>query len=273
MRLAEEGRQYLDQERSASEATPQSSAARHAIILTALPVEYRAVRQHLQNLREETHEQGTVYEVGTFSTGNRNWEVLIAEIGAGNIGAAHEAERAIAHFDPGVAIFVGVAGGVKDVKLGDVVAATKIYGYESGKDRSIEFMVRPDVGESAYRLVQRARAEARKDDWRRRIVGETAEAVPTALVGPIAAGEKVVGSARSATAKFLGRSYGDTLAVEMEGRGFLAAAHANPSVAAIVIRGISDLLSGKVRADRAGWQDRAARYAGAFAFELLAKLE
>jgi hypothetical protein len=57
----------------------------------------------------------------------------------------------------------------------------------------------------------------------------------------------------------------------MEGRGFLEAAHIN-SVVATVIRGISDKLSGKARADGAGWQKRAADAASAVAFEMLAKL-
>jgi hypothetical protein len=88
------------------------------VILTALPVEYQAVRAHLTDLREEIHPQGTVYERGIFSSGDRSWEVGIVEIGPGGPGAAMEAERAINHFNPSVALFVGVAGGIKDVKIG-----------------------------------------------------------------------------------------------------------------------------------------------------------
>jgi nucleoside phosphorylase len=69
---------------------------KRAVILTALPVEYRAVRKHLSDCSEETHEKGTVYETGRFE----GWQVLIAEIGAGNETAAVEAERAIQHFSP-----------------------------------------------------------------------------------------------------------------------------------------------------------------------------
>lgn len=123
-----------------------------AVILTALPVEYQAVRIYLNNIHEETH-KGTVYERGAFAAGQWSWDVGIAEIGAGNAGAAFEAERAIAYFNSSIVLFVGVAGGLKDVKLGDVVVATKVYGYESGKAQNGAFLLRPDVGESSYRLI------------------------------------------------------------------------------------------------------------------------
>ena len=163
---------------------------RRAVILTALPVEYEAVRAHLKNLREEIH-KGTIYERGNFVAGECWWEIGIAQVGAGNSGAAFEAERAISYFDPHIVLFVGVAGGIKDVALSDVVAATRVYGYESGKAQRSSFLSRPDVGESSYRLVQRAKAEARKKDWLQRIRGrETVKASPPrAFVGAIAAGE------------------------------------------------------------------------------------
>jgi nucleoside phosphorylase len=240
-----------------------------AVILTALPVEYLAVRTHLTNLQEETNPQGTIYERGTFTANGQTWEVGIVEIGAGNSGAALETERAIAHFKPDVILFVGVAGGIKDVALGDVVAATEVYGYESGKAEET-FRRRPKVGSSAYGLEQRARAEAREPDWLQRLSSVPSPA-PQVYVAPIAAGEKVVASTKSEVFQFLRSNYGDAVAVEMEGFGFLSAAHANQRVSALVIRGISDLIYNKAEADEKGYKKIASRHASAFAFEILAK--
>lgn len=250
-------------------STLTTSPLRKAVVLTALPVEYSAVRAHLVELREVVHPAGTVYESGRFGEGADGWSVSVAEIGATNVRASMETERALSHFAPDVLLFVGVAGGLKDVAIGDVVAASKVYGYEAGKALAT-FQPRPDVGETSYRLEQRARAVARSTDWHRRIIGSPA--APRAFIGPIAAGEKVVADVRAPVFKFLRGQYGDALAIEMEGRGMLVAARANASVDAIVIRGISDLVDDKAAADAGGSQERAARHAAAFAFELLAKL-
>lgn len=248
-----------------------------AVILTALPVEYLAVRNHLIELREEIHPQGTIYERGKFITNRQEWEVGVAEVGAGNAGAAVEAERAIAYFEPDILLFVGIAGGIKDVAIGDVVVATDVYGYESGKVGE-QFFTRPKVGQSAYALVQRAKSEARKGEWLQRIPNSPASPLRV-FVDPIAAGEKVIASRESDIFHFLRASYNDAVAVEMEGFGFLNAAFAHPNIKAIVIRGISDLIEGKNddspesgQESEEVRQEKASHHASAFAFELLAKL-
>src|ERR1022692_2748564 len=125
-----------------------------AVIVTALPIEFSAVCEHLEDRKEDRHPQGTVYECGRFrpATG-REWEAIVIEIGAGNTGAAAEVERAITYCHPNVVLFAGVAGGLKEVAIGDVEAGSKVYGYESGKE-STGFKPRPSAHESNYRLTQ-----------------------------------------------------------------------------------------------------------------------
>jgi nucleoside phosphorylase len=241
------------------------------VILTALPVEYEAARVYLKDLQENVHE-GTVYELGRFPSGDRFWKVAIAEIGMGNASAASAAERAIAYFKPQLVLFIGVAGGLKDVQIGDVVAANKVYGVEYGKVDAKGFKPRPNVYNATHALEQRARAVARRQGWMKRLSLPLSDPPPMALIGPIAAGEKVLASTTSETWNLIKQSYGDALAVEMEGHGFLAALHANQHVEALIIRGISDLIDGKQTADAANSQKLAARHASAFAFEVLAKL-
>jgi nucleoside phosphorylase len=242
---------------------------RSAVVLTALHVETRTVLRHLTNVREQTVRGGTVFHYGRFD----EWDVAVAECGEGNVRAAATIERAIAHFHPEVALFVGVAGGVKDVAIGDALVCSKVYGYERGKDTGDGFKPRPAVNLSAYALEQRARAVKLKNSWQLRLSPELKHSNPQIYIGAIAAGEKVVASSVGKIAEFLRETYGDTLGVEMEGQGFLAGVHINAPVRGCVIRGISDLLDGKMDADKSGSQGRAADVASAVAFEMLATLD
>ncbi len=259
------------------------TAINWAVILTALGVEHKAVEAHLKplgqspHLSEEIHPNGTIYTQGQFQAHNCNWNVAIAQIDMGNASAAMEAVRAIEHFQPRVILFVGVAGGVKDVKIGDVVAASVVYGYECGKLIDDRTLPRPKLGEADYDLKQRAQAEARKDDWREQIrSGATSsETTSRVYVKPIAAGEKVIASRKTEVYEYLQKYYDDAIAVEMEGFGFLKATQQVQNVSAMVIRGISDLIDGKNEdsVEPEGIrQEKAARHASAFAFTLLAKL-
>lgn len=241
-----------------------------ALFLTALPVEYQAVQTHLYALQEVVHKD-SIYEQSIFATLTGSCEVGLVQVAPGNSTAAVEAERAITWFSPDILCFVGVAGGIKDVQLGDVVVATDVYHYETGKADST-FFQRPKMGRSSYDLLQRAQAEARKHDWLRFLKGTPPRQVPRIFIQPLAAGEKVITSTRSATWKHIRANYEDAVAVEMEGYGFLQAAYANQPMSALVIRGISDLIENKREADAANSQEIAARHASAFAFQILASL-
>jgi nucleoside phosphorylase len=128
-----------------------------AVILTALGLEYSAVREYLEqgDGLKERDERGTLYEIGTFTGRQGTWTVAIAETGEGNASAGIQLERAVMAFSPQVVLFVGVAGGRKDVKLGDVVAADAVYDYEAGEDTRSRYLPRIKTAAPSYRLVAR----------------------------------------------------------------------------------------------------------------------
>ncbi len=244
-----------------------------AVILTAIPLEYHAVKKHLDRLVEKKHPKGNIYEKGIFKGEYHDWEIGIAEVGAGNNTCALQTERAINFFNPEVILFVGIAGGIKDLNLGDVVAAEKAYGYESGKVSKSGFLTRPVAGMSSFEIFERAKADSKKQEWKLRLPKFYRRKKLKVITKPIAAGEKVVAKKRSEVYKLIYGSYNDTVAVEMEGSGFYSACHANGNLQFLIVRGISDLLSNKSEADAKGYQEIAARNASAFAFEVLSKFK
>jgi nucleoside phosphorylase len=247
---------------------PETDSADEAdatvVILTALEVEFEAVRNHLTEPQEDRHRRGSIYEVGTYQGKKLSFRVVLKEIGPRNTGAAAEIERAIEQYEPDYVLFVGVAGGIKDVSVGDVVCASKVYGYESGKETSKGFRPRPVAFVPSAALLERSRAVKRAHN--------RAGSAFRIHEGAIAAGDKVVASSRSATAQLIRANYGDALAIAMEELGFLEGAHKS-NAEAMIIRGISDLLDGKSRSDKTGSQKLASENAALVAFRLLDDLE
>lgn len=239
------------------------------VIFTALGVEYEAIRQDLADPVRQHEERGTVYEVGMLPAARGSWRVALAQTGPGSTAAGVQLERAVQLFAPEVALFLGVAGGRKDVMRGDVVVADTVYDYEWGKSTLEGYLPRIRTHFPAYRLVQRAQLVARESRWQRRIQPSCPHPPPASFVKPIVTGAKVVTHNQSEVACLLDRYASDALAIETEGHGFLEGAYANPSVNALVIRGISDLLIDKDKASDAYWQATASRHATAFAIELL----
>lgn len=236
------------------------------LFVTALQLEFDAVKSYLINATSIVHpETGTYYEKGIFTEKGIPCEVFLVEAGAGNSRAAEETSRAISFCKPDFIFFVGVAGGIKDVTLGDVVASTKVVGYEMGKADD-EFKPRHDVFQSSYKLEQLAKFVKRENTW-----GNGLPSTFNSFVAPIAAGEKVVSSTRTETYIQIKKYVSDALAVEMEGAGFLLAVRAY-AAQGIVIRGISDLLEHKEDADKSGSQPIAANNAAAFSFQMLRQL-
>lgn len=238
------------------------------LVMTALGLEFNAFKELLTETRVvKHHETGTRYTQGIFAHNGKQFLIALAESGAGNIDAAQATERALSFFKPSYAFFVGVGGGIKDVDLGDVVASSELVHYEGGKAGKT-YKPRIKTLPGAHELTELAKVIANGKLWQHRLGPDKTF---KAEVKPIAAGEKVVASNRSATFKLINQSASQAIAVEMEGYGFLSPVHSH-HVKGIVIRGISDLLEKKEESDQAGWQPIAAANAAAFAAEMLSHL-
>ncbi|WP_405720634.1 hypothetical protein OG607_08320 [Streptomyces sp. NBC_01537] len=238
------------------------------VILTALPLEYQALRAHLTELEERIHPEGTIFEVGLLP--GSPWKVALAEIGQGARSAAVITERAHTWLQPEALLFVGVAGGLADdIALGDVVVATKVYGYHGGKQTPEGFHARPQAWDASHRLEQAARAALRDPQWGRRLAGP----IPAVHFKPIAAGEIVLNDAQSSLTDQLTRQYNDAVAIEMESSGVAQAAHLTDALQTLTVRGISDKADGRKRTtDADGWQQLAAGHAAAAALAVLDRL-
>ena len=238
------------------------------VVLTALNLEYEAVRRRLVDPELQVHERGTRFEVGALR--GTDCQVALALTGKGNQPAAVLAERAFQEFDPAAVLFVGVAGALWDTPLGDVVVATHVYAYQGGTSEDDGFKARPRVWEAEHGISQLAAHVARLDNWAEN--SGPSDRSPSVRFGAIAAGEVVHNSRISNEAELVRRHYNDALAIEMESAGVAQAGHLNGSPVAIV-RGISDKADGTKTSEADGtWQPRAADNAAAFAIRLAREL-
>lgn len=78
-----------------------------AVILTALGLEYDAVRAQLTDFKVHVHRSGTRYELGRLTDASTGWEVVLAEMGEGNHAAATLTGQAIDTFNPDLVLLVG----------------------------------------------------------------------------------------------------------------------------------------------------------------------
>ena len=139
----------------------EASGARCAIIFTALGKEFEAAKRFVKNPEKHSHPLGTVYEVGHFNSNGNKWKIALVQTGKYEARAAAETVRAIEYFHPSIAIFVGVAGGIKDVNVGDVVVADMVLGYEYGKEERT-FLPRRESFHSTYRLRKKCKISRKK---------------------------------------------------------------------------------------------------------------
>lgn len=239
------------------------------VVLTALDLEYKAVRAHLDDIETHRHGAGTRYESGTIR--GTSCRVTLGLTGVGNHSSAVIAERAIQEFAPSAVLFVGVAGSLwPKPGLGDVVVAERVYAYHGGTSEDDGLKSRPRAWEAPHAVSQIAHHLERSGSWSDRLPAGSGS--PEVRFGAIAAGEIVQNSTISREAEWIRDHYNDAIAIEMEAAGVAHAGHLN-SAAVGIVRGISDMADGTKTGDGdIEWQPRAAANAAAFAVRLAEEL-
>ncbi|MBO3273485.1 5'-methylthioadenosine/S-adenosylhomocysteine nucleosidase, partial [Hymenobacter defluvii] len=238
--------------------------------------ERQVFRPYLSNEQVVRHPATqTDYYTGTLLTETGEVKLVLGRTDQTNVSAALETGQALNHFTPRYAFFVGVAGGLKDVDLGDIVIGKDVYGYERGKTTADGFKARPGAGNSSYVLERTATHFVQSKEWKdiaRQLPNGTFQSPINIVTGTIASGEKVDGAVTSELHTFLQQHCNHALAVEMEGFGFLEAARQHPQVHALVVRGISDLVDDKSKSEGLGSQPYASANAAAFTIALIKQL-
>jgi nucleoside phosphorylase len=239
-----------------------------AAILTPMPLEFKAVHAHLRDSRRIWHPAGTAAEVGTVP--GVPWPVAVILTGEGTGDAGALAERVSAWLEPAMLLVVGIAGALnEDVKFGDVVVATWVFGYHGGKEDDTGFHARPRAWRSHHRLTQAAGIlAATGNGW-----AKTLDSQPSVHLKPVAAGDVVLNSRASSLREQLREHYNDAVAIETESAGVMAAAYLRDRMPVLTVRGISDRADGRKHlSDRAGLQPVAAAHAATFAMAVLREL-
>ena len=175
------------------------------------------------------------------------WNVAVVAPPIGFDSFALWTNAVIQELSPQFLILAGMAGGLKDVVIGDIVIGTSACNYESGKETSQGFAPRARVMVNVNRdFLNLALTISRSLEY-------NAEGIRYHN-GQIASGSKVIAEINSETYKKLKHYNSEALAVEMEAFAFAEAA-SEAKVQYINIRGISDMIQHKKESDDSGYQE------------------
>lgn len=238
-------------------------------ILTALPVEEAAVIEAIGNCSVQSL-YGRDVHLGEVA-GQR---ILVFPIdGVGTAAAAQAAELVIRVWNPAYLMLAGIAAGASrpsaDLRLGDVLVADQVVGYELAKVKPDKVDRRYNVYRSDVELLNFARS-LRSADWTDRITTQRPDDPhgrmrPLVHVGPMLAGDKVL--ADGATLTELRQAWPEAIGVEMEGVGVAHAAHRN-GVGFLMVKAVCDLADDK-KDDT--WHRYASAAAAHFAIAVLSR--
>lgn len=256
-------------------------------VLTPLPEEWVAAKRRLDNPIDVPGNYPTVQ--GTLGS----YSVVICYPGDPANSVSADFTRYVANrWQPRWIVLLGVAGGFPElgVRVGDVVVASRIYGYDYGKisegifTRRDRFDQPTDVAWLAHLRVIEAEGDDSSSHWSRHVGVRRPDKsrTPSRLfIGPVASGDKVIDDPSHEFYAQAKVSLPDIYAIEMEGTGAATVVNRlqaeGMAVSFFMIRGISDTprQSGEPtdgprgREERDSWKPYAAAAAAALFEQLL----
>ncbi|MEU4044362.1 HEAT repeat domain-containing protein [Streptomyces antibioticus] len=256
-------------------AAPDAGEEYHVALLTAVPVETKALLHTLQDRGIEITEMqrdGRYYDVFELDSAGRTpvRVVTTQATDQGGQSAAAVTRALLSAFRPDLVLLVGVCGGFAEhgVSLGDVLFARQVFDYGPERVRPEGAGLRPPVyrsDEQVLRLVGRLDAHGRLDAS---LDGHEL------LVKDFASGEKVIAWRDAALrAELLGLSL-DIGGVETEAHGVLhtiwEAFKAKDFVGGAMLKCVSDLGDEEMGVDKKAKQTDAARRAARVALDVAA---
>ena len=231
------------------------------VILCPVEVEFKIIRKILTNSKPTQYKKLS-FDFGQILANSYNWNIAVIEPDLNLNLFGLKVNEAISTLSPKYVFLAGIAGGIKDPKIGDIVIGTKAYFYEGGKETNDGFVARPRIIENkSNELLTIAK----------RITREIKQKNTEFHFGAIASGNKVLASLDSQSIEIIKKHYNDTQALEMESYEF-ALAVSRLGKPYLNIRGISDLIDGKTKSDSEGHQELASEKVADFLQQLICNL-
>ncbi|HKR05314.1 MAG TPA: hypothetical protein VJY62_11835 [Bacteroidia bacterium] len=254
---------------------PQNVPAKSIVILTAMPLELLEVKKYLPKTNKVRINDDD-YHTCIYTTNDKCFQLYVITTGKYNIASSKETSDAIKNLKPDYLFYLGIAGKLKDVKIGDVVVADRVEYYEPGKvGKSHDIRLFQGVADKYLKRLAASIESEPSQNWQNNIKvkkHKTFKGTPVIKVGRVATGEKVFSEINTALYKKIRKSCSESLIVECEGGGFYHSCN-EEKAKGLLIRGVSDELKDKSMAEEYNSQPYAAASAAAFLFEIINMLD
>lgn len=234
-----------------------------ALILTPLEIEFKAICALLEKGRVFTsgNDQRTYWRGSVIANDRSKRRVVVRKSGRGSLATLDALSAALESFVPSCLILFGTAGGLKRSQIGDVLVGNAGKAYDEGK-------LTPD-GWRPFGLG--ARSDRKLLELADRVSLQDNEAWGRVHFGLIVSGEKVLATSSGPELARIRQYAPDAIGLEMEAYPFLQWAD-EAGLPALIVRGVSDRLGDKERANAQGSKEKSLIGAGRFLLAFLRAL-